>query len=65
MPAYLLVGFVAFLMVYSGLNFMLVPDIDDPRNIKGTIIIHIYGKIILREKDYSNSQGNFTKGAED
>jgi hypothetical protein len=36
-PAYLCVGFVVFLLVYSGLNFLLVPDINDPRNIRGKI----------------------------
>ena len=41
-PAYLCVGFVLFLLVYSGLNFLLVPNIDDPRNIKG-----MYNVIIL------------------
>ena len=34
-PAYLCVGFVIFLLVYSGLNFLLVPTLDDPRNIRG------------------------------
>ena len=36
-PAYLCVGFVVFLLIYSGLNFLLVPDINDPRNIRGNI----------------------------
>ena len=38
-PTYLCLGFVVFLVVYSGLNFLLVPDIDDPRNIRGTLHI--------------------------
>ena len=39
LPAYLFVGFLVFLLAYSGLNFLLVPNVDDIRNIRGKIYI--------------------------
>ena len=47
-PAYLLVGFVVFLLVYSGMNFLLVPNLDDPRNIKGGLVLVIMGSIMIK-----------------
>ena len=49
---------MVFLLVYSGLNFLLVPSIDDPRNIKGNkvcaYVLSVSLRMIEHERDRSH-----------